>query len=66
MMRTYEDDRELKIPLLFRLMPLSVLTKFCDFGWKIQKLVWKFQKKRESYTGDTLFYFDLCDEETSE
>ena len=49
-MRYYEDDREEKIPLLIRLMPLSILTKLCDFGWKIEKFMWKFQKPREPYT----------------
>lgn len=65
-MRYYEDDREEKIPLLIRLMPLSILTKLCDFGWKIEKFMWKFQKPREPYTGDTKFYFDLYLEEQKE
>ena len=61
-MRIYEDDREIKIPILFKLMPLKVLTKFCDCGWKIQKFVWKFQKTRVPDTGSIKFYFDLYDE----
>ena len=62
MMRCYEDDRPIRIPLYIRLMPLSVLTRYCDFGWKVQKFMWKFQKKREPYTGDIKFYFDLYDD----
>lgn len=63
MSRYYEDDREHRFTMWFyEKLPMCVLNILCDLDCRFERFARKFQKKREPYTGDIKFYFDLYDE----
>ena len=48
MMRTYENDTELKIPKIYYKIPLRVLDFLCDIGLSINRLKPQKRKKNKS------------------